>query len=313
MNLQNSSEEEEMNGFINGSHAIENDNPSENDLEKNNESLQGFKKENHGILGDGVFFYTALALFFLTLLTISIFLILLILKMDRNLSWSYMKISSFFDISLLSFLCLTNIIIAKNSNHFGNCLGKCFLTFCLNGLFIMLFLFGILLSLKLDTNLNWEYSIVFIPFYMIMGIIFAFICFSFPGLVDPSVKMYKEAILSPLHMFSFILTLVLVLLKLDGKLKLIYSKIFILEEIVFLVHFAIVLKFKPNDESKCNIFKSFLLALLFCVAFICFGLKSDDLIEAGWKITLIPFYLIYIVIIIQAIRIFYHWSTIKKS
>lgn len=310
MNPQHSSEEDEMNGFINGYHLKENDNPSENDLEKSNQS---FKKENTWVLGDGFFFYIIFALFFSTLLTFSIFLILLIFKIEGNLQWSYMKISSFFDAALLSFFCLTNIMIAKNSNHFGNCLGKCFLSFCLNGLFIMLFLLGILLSVKLDTDLNWEFSIVFIPFYMIMGLFFAFLCFSFPGLIDPSVKMYKEAILSLLHSFSFIVTLVLVLLKLDGKLKLIYSNIFIVEEIAFLAHFIVVLKFRPKDESKFHILKSFLFASLLCAAFICFGLKCDDLIGVDWKITLIPFYLIYIVIIIESIRIFLHWSSIKKS
>lgn len=286
--------EEERNGFLASYHAID------------NESLPELHVEIGALKPRKVTFcfYFSIAMYVLSIMSLTIFGTLLILKLDGDITWGFSKVMIFFDISMMGFLLLGNITVIKNSQIFNNFLGKCFLVFCLNNIIVMALIFGILLSLKLKGDIDWAYSVVFIPIYFIMSIIFIFICFIIPGLVDSAVKMYKEAIIISSQYFAGLLTVILVLFKIDENLKLYYLEIFILEEISLLVLLIIqIVKFRP-DNTKLLQIEDIGVILSFLTGFLVLGLKCDDFIEGAWKFVLIPFYLAYLCAVIKSYRIF---------
>ena len=294
--------EEEENGFLNGYHAVENE-PQRQD--------QIILQNNQNLEKNTFCFYLSIVLYLLILVNFTLFVFVLILKLDEDINWRFSKLSIAFYLGMFGSMLFGNILIIKNTRLFNNCLGKCFLQFCLNSAILMGICFGILLNLKLEAEINWEFRIVFVPLYMIMSIIFIFICFIFPGLVDSSVKMYKEAVFISSQYLACLLTMIILLFKLDQKIEIVYSEIFILEEIMLLLQFFSYFKFKA-DDSKYLIIENLVMHLSLLVGFICLGLKCDEILKAQWKFALIPFYFIFVGMIIKSIRIFLKIHKLNK-
>mmetsp|Transcript_33293 Transcript_33293/g.37819 ORF Transcript_33293/g.37819 Transcript_33293/m.37819 type:complete len:324 (-) Transcript_33293:469-1440(-) len=82
----------------------------------------------------------------------------------------------------------------------------------------LLIAFYLLLSLKVDQVWikDCSYAIVFIPIYTFLFISAFFICFIFPGLVDPSIRAYREACLLLTYYVSIIVSVFLLINKLDS-------------------------------------------------------------------------------------------------
>ncbi len=296
-------EEDEIHGFLNGYQAIENEpQPQDQIIIQNN---QKFEKNT-------LCFYLSIVLYLLIFVNFALFVIFLILKLDEDINWRFSKLLIAFYIGMLCTMLFGNILIIKNTRLFNNCLGKCFLQFVLNSTILMGICFGVLMNLKLEKEINWEYRIIFVPIYMIMSLFFIFICFIFPGLVDSSVKMYKEAVFISSQYLACLLTIIVLLFKIDQKIEIVFSEIFILEEIMFLLQFFSYLKFK-TDDSKLLIAENLIMNLSLLVGFICLGLKSDEIIEAQWKFALIPFYFVYVGLIIKTIRIFMKIHQLNKQ
>ena len=200
-NPNNSSDEDEMNGFMNsmnGYHTIENHQPPQEIIVNSNPNIANISNNEKKSL----YFYISLILYVSLIMNFSLFMIFLILKVDEDINWTSSKLAINFYLGMLSLMLLGNILILQNSKSFNNCLGECFLFFCLNSSLVLCMIFAILLSLKLEGSINWKYNAIFIPLYMIMSVLFLFSCFIFPGLIDSSVKMYKEAIVLLSQYFS---------------------------------------------------------------------------------------------------------------
>jgi len=318
MNTNSNTSEEEGNGLLSSYQAIENQRVPENPVQSPAQiSIQNpieipisdtTPPEKFSIC-----FFISISFYILTILSLFVFGALLILKLDEDITWSFLKVMVFFYFGMACLLLLANITVVKNSRLFTNFLGKCFLIFCLNSLIVMAICFGVLLTFRLKGDIEWSYSVIFIPIYFIMSIIFIFICFIIPGLVDSNVKMYKEAIIISSQYFACLLTVILVLFKIDENLKLYYFEIFILEEIMLLVLFVVqIVKFQ-NDASKYLQIENLGIIFALFAGFLLLGLKCDDVIEGAWKFVMIPFYLAYIGGIIKTYRIFNFLYQINNS
>lgn len=299
-------EEDEMNGFMNCYQAIDNEYqpdlplPIEINFQASNNQKATFC------------FYISMLLYISSILFFSIFLTFTIMKADGNLNWSYSNIIIYFYLSMVFLFLLGNLMIIKNSHLINNCLGKCFLHFCLNSLVLMVISFGLLINLKIEGTINWKFSIIFVPFYMIMSIAFLFICFILPGLIDSSIKMYKEVIVILSQYFSCLLTIILFLLKIDKNLKIYYSEIFILEEVMLLILACSSLKFR-NVEGKYIQIENLMINLGLIAGFVCLGLKCDEFISGKWRFVLIPFYFIFVGLIIKSFRFTFEYYKLNKS
>lgn len=288
--------DEERNGFINTYHPPENfpaSNFQENIMIVNEQNNKKIKFMD----------YIYAILFILGMVNFVLFLVLAILKMDKSIEWSNFQVSLNFHFSALSFFFLSNILICDNSKFFQNCFGKFFLMITVNLMFILLMSFMFFLTLKMDGIINWGYSQIFIPIYVIIILTFLFLCFIMPGLVNPEVKMYKEAIVGTLHYISGVIIFTLVFLKLDGKTNSDYSIIFIIEEIILVIHFIMNYKYQ-NDMKLLYKIENFALILFFLISFVLVGIKLDDVFQERWIFVAIPVYCICILFIIKSVRAF---------
>lgn len=206
----------------------------------------------------------------------------------------------------LLFLIFANLLFNKLIGHPYNnstALGKFFLYFTHNSIFIFLFLFALLLIFKIEDFISLKYVFVFIPIDLIFAIMFLFICFIFPGLLDKNIAMYQEAFLLIAYYFITLITVIFTTIKLDGAIKWEYYKFFLGELTLIGLHFFLVVKniFSNKENLENEIVKLVFLILLF-FSLLLPVLKIDEELDLSWKFALIPIDLIIIYIIFQGFK-----------
>lgn len=238
-----------------------------------------------------------------------VFLVLMTLKLDK-----IMNFDNFFEIILpfFTFLLFGNLFCNKligyhnaNSNISG--LGTFMLYFTHNSFFIFIFLFVLLLSFKLNDLMSLNFSFIFIPLDMIFAIMFLFICFIFPGLMDKDNAMYQEAFLLIAYFCMTLITIIFLTVRLDSVIEWKYYEIFFGQFTLFLLHFLLNLKnmFTKKTSFDTEFFKlTFLVLVILGILFP--ALKADEILDFPWFLIFIPIYIMAALMIIQSSRyVFY--------
>jgi hypothetical protein len=212
----------------------------------------------------------------------------------------------FFNIPLQLFLLFFSI--SMNGSIYGivknyTNLGKFFILFTFNSLLILIMIFVIFLTLKLDQNLTGPYSLFFMPLYLTFITIFFFICFIFPGMIDKEIQMYKEAFLLTCYFIVYIIIVLLLALKLDQVLNLTYNQI--LSPFYGLIGIHLILTLSNIKNKKSLLARDAVLIIGLWLSVFALCSKQDQLVPWSWAVTMIfPEIFTFYVFIIGALRVF---------
>lgn len=243
-----------------------------------------------------------------------IFLVFITLKLDK-----FMDFDNFFEIILpfFAFLLFGDLLCNKligifNARSDVSSLGSFMLYFTHNSFFIFIFLFVLLLSFKLSDLMSLNFSFIFIPIDMIFAIMFLFVCFIFPGLMDKQNEMYQEAFLLVAYFCMTLITIIFLTVRLDSVIQWKYYEIFIGEFTLFVLHFLLILKHMITKKTNFDI-ELFKLA---CLVLVILGillpaLKVDEILDFSWFLIFIPIYVMTLFVVIQSSK--YVFSTLSYS
>ena len=160
--------------------------------------------------------------------------------------------------------------------------------FCVNIVSISLIVYLILICLKLNKNINTQFSIISIPLYILLGISFFYFVFIFPALIQS--RMYFEITVISNYLINLFFFLLMINYKCDSsKASIGYTSIFIPLWIAIGVHLLYVIY--SNIINEMSYFKHF---FFFCFvagslsATICLSLKLDSYSKIpDWTICLL--------------------------
>eukprot|EP01016_Furgasonia_blochmanni_P042058 TRINITY_DN5543_c0_g1_i3.p1 TRINITY_DN5543_c0_g1~~TRINITY_DN5543_c0_g1_i3.p1 ORF type:complete len:238 (+),score=49.11 TRINITY_DN5543_c0_g1_i3:65-778(+) len=136
--------------------------------------------------------------------------------------WLFVLSPVILALNLFNFM---TIYECHNSPENVEYLSKLFLTIFSGASTLLLTTFLVLLGLRIDGILTIQYNVLFIPLYIELIILFVFILFIVPGLIDSEHSMYREAIIIVLHYICFAAFIVMLGLKLDNSLELSYAHV----------------------------------------------------------------------------------------
>jgi len=235
------------------------------------------------------------ASFIFAIASLMAFLILLTMKLDQHIQFDNLIVVIPFLVFLMFAALLCNKMIGHPSNNFTG-LGKFFLYFTHNTCFFFIFIFVLILGFKLDDMISLKYSFIFIPLDLIFAIMFLFICFIFPGLLDKNIAMYQEAFMLSSYYFITLISVVLLTIRLDEVVHWSYYKLFIAELSLMTLHVCLIIKNlcsvnRGNLETEC-LKICLLVAMILGMLFPLF--KLDGIIDISWKLAFIPLYLLMI-------------------
>lgn len=224
-----------------------------------------------------------------------LFGLFLFLKMDEDIKWAYSFISIPFYIFLVSFgVCMSKILSHHSLNY--NELGRNVTLFTLVSNALLCGVFILIMMLKLDNVVNWDYTIAFIPMYIGLAIALFYICFIFPGLIDKDMKLYNEAFLVLLYFFGILVWIIMLHLKLDRFINWYSYKVFLVLFVVLGTHILLTIKNIFENENFLRSFQHFVFVLLITLCLIIIVLKMDGMIEKSWSISCLPMFLLSTVI-----------------
>lgn len=232
------------------------------------------------------------------------FLILMTLKLDQMIKLNNFKTF----LPFLSFLLFTNLVFNKMIGHPKNNftgLGKFFLYFTHNTCFLFIFLFIVLLALRIDESITLKYSFVFFPLDLIFAIVFLFICFIFPGLLDKNIAMYQEAFLVIAYYLLTLITMILLMARLDEIMKWDYYKLFIGELSLMFLHFCLIVKnLLTNKGQLTNELLKLTIIILIIFGILFPILKVDGFVDFSWKVGFIPIYMLVLLVSVVSSKSF---------
>ena len=243
---------------------------------------------------------------FLNLATLGLlaYFILTLAKIDGFLKvrfgWSFT--SFFIGFSLLSFcmgaLYFLNIEEKKILNP-----GRLVLKVSITGITLFFLAFIILLSLKLDHILKISYGHIFIPLFVLLGIVFCILCFLFPALIDKENNLLKETLLIVLYFVIITTECIIGCLKLENQFP---WKTTMILDLIYIPLFAQTC-FAIYDTFQNGIKKTYSswIFIIICAYILTLSiLKIDKVIKIPTGIILLPIGLLLITIQIVSGRFF---------
>ena len=232
------------------------------------------------------------------------FITFLTMRLDQMIEMNNLEIILPFLLFLIFTDLLGNKMIAHPSNNLTG-LGRFFLYFTHNTCCLFIFLFVLILGFRLDDNITLKFGFIFIPLDLIFAIMFLFICFIFPGLLDKNIAMYQEAFLISAYYLITLITVILLTVRLDEIIKWNYYKLFLPILIMMFMHWLLILKNLFNNRVSLELELLKLSTLLVIIVGIILPiLKCDGIVAIGWKVAFIPLYLLIIILAIQSSRSF---------
>jgi len=255
--------------------------------------------------------YLILILFF-TLLQIKFSV-----KNGEELRYYYFLLPAFsftlaFSFSLNYFLKLKQLIEEKeedelsNKNNRNYSMGNFLSYICLNFISFAICIFFVLLVLKLDNFLkDLSLSIVNIPLYISLGIVFFFFLFIFPAFLAN--KFYWGIILFTSYLVNIVVFLILLSIRIDQQTNLKYSKIFIP------IYLAIIIQIIYSIYRMFVGIKSLLLKILETIALLGFlgtaiyfsYIKDNEDITQRYNISIIALISVIIFSLEKIIGLYY--------
>ena len=136
----------------------------------------------------------------------------MVLNLDEILKLKFIYIFIPTMISIVICWSLVNPILRKMQIHN---VAKFFFLLITNSTALFLLLFSIFICLKIDGVLNWDYSIILTPLYILCFIYIAFACFIIPGLLDSEIGCYREAFIILGYLLIFMVNLLIFTLILE--------------------------------------------------------------------------------------------------
>lgn len=259
------------------------------------------KKEKKGKNYNSICFGLITITIIMIFCSLLIFTILLPLELDENINLnSYIIMMPLFISILLGFI-LGNKIIAHPIHNYLK-LAKFFLYFTLNSTLFLILLFSILIALKFEGILPINYATVFIPIFVVFFLIFVFISFILPGLLDKEIGMQKEAFLIICYFLIGLTTSIILCLRLDEITNWKYFNIFIGLFIIGSVHlFQNIIDLFKNKDKITFLNELILIFLFFGLVLIL--LKVDGILNINWKIIFITIYLLLVLIFAKSIKL----------
>ena len=241
--------------------------------------------------------------FFFALASLLSFLVMLTMKLDQNVQFDNLVVLIPFLVFLMFATLLCNKMIAHPSNNFTG-LGKFFLYFTHNTCFFFIFIFVLVLGFRLDEMISLKYSFIFIPLDLIFAIMFLFICFIFPGLLDKNIGMYQEAFMLSSYYFFTLLTIVFLTIRLDEVVHWSFYKIFIAELSLMTLHLILIIKniFGINRATAETELLKVCVLLMMILGMLLPLLKLDGFIDLSWKLAFIPLYLLMILVAVLSTK-----------
>lgn len=247
------------------------------------------------------------------LLFFTSYLILLILKLDHSLPitfiWSYLTIPSCLSIIFLCFSALYFISVeTKKILNPGKCILQTLVvmySFCIT-------IFVILLDLQLDESIHITYGVIFTPLFIILGLTMYLLCFLFPAIMEKKPRYLKEGTLMVMDFLLATAFIILLCLRLDGKINWKIHKIFGFLFALVTMHLMFMI-LEVRERGIKQILKDSI--LLFGIVFICtfISLHMNKTINVSWFIILSP---IIIAVLVSQYLVIKHLSdllTVKRD
>lgn len=119
----------------------------------------------------------------------------------------------------------SNLVKHSNGKILNIAIGNCLTYFTINFIALLICLFLVLLTLKLEQKLFIKLSILFIPLYVALGFIILYFIFIFPAFI--SHKYFWELVLFSSYLANSIVLIILLSMKIDNKASYSYFHIFI--------------------------------------------------------------------------------------
>ena len=228
-------------------------------------------------------------------LNIVLFGLFLFLKIDQDLNWTYSLTCLPLYILLACIgICLHGVISHPSLNYQD--LGKQLTLGTLDSNLILFSIFTLLITLKLDDLIRWDFTVIFIPLYIASAVTLFYICFIFPGLIDKEMKLYNEAFLLLLYFFGILVWIIMLQLKLDRFIHWYNFKVFLVLFIVLGTHILINIKNLFETENFMRSVQNFIFVVLLTFCFVIMVLKMDGMIDRSWSACCSPLFLLILLI-----------------
>lgn len=267
-------------------------------------SINGKTSKNH--------LFSSLSIFFILMwIFFAIFLIFFVLRLDKNISMSYIILFMplFFGVAL-SNICLNIYMREVTLNYLQ--LAKFFVLFTLNCVFLLLIAFLVLLVAKIEESLNLaNFSLVLVPIYIIYLITLVFLCFLFPGLLDKDLAMYREAFFITCYYLATLVTIIMLNLKIDWNIGFSYLGIFSGLFGVLVLQLAFQMK-DLVEYGFVNKIVEFCHVLVVLVFFVGLGLKFDGL-KVEWAFIATPAVFLFFYYLAYSTRVLIIFSKTERS
>lgn len=157
---------------------------------------------------------------------VTLFSILLCLQIEGQLDALWLTIFCPLFFAMVCMPIAITVAVSSGKRQLKT-LSKFMLLFASYGVSLNCLVFTILLSCKLDGFLNSTWALVFVPVWLGLSVYLIFVCFLCPGLVDPKAGMHRYACVMLTYFVILMLTSLLIVLKIDGELKIAWSLIFL--------------------------------------------------------------------------------------
>ena len=160
-------------------------------------------------------------------------------------------------------------------------------------------IFIVLLSLRLDNNFRGSYEALFAPLYVLAAVALCFLCFILPGLMHRDVRLYKETFLMIAYYTCGILAAVNISLKLDDNFDGKAIETIIPLMVAGALHLVLIVGRIVKDKGLAN-YKELLVVLFLHASIIMSAINFDFQEEeegkvVPWTIIFIPAYLLTLV------------------
>lgn len=246
------------------------------------------------------------------LLLISLILFLN-LKLEAVLSLSAKWLYSLIPLVLLLTSLTISVSFAINNpyRHMKN-LGKIMVTLLIFSVDVLVTVFNLLACLQADGVINIKHVTIFIPIFILIAVIFCFVCFITPGFLDTENRLYKEAALLLGYFFAVSSSIAFVSLRLDGLISWRWSSVFSPIFCVIGLHVIFLVKELTDKNSRFEYSEplTVLLGTTFLVlATIHLNLKSRYQSSPSWSVIFSP---IYILLTLGSIKALSLWIQRKK-
>lgn len=254
--------------------------------------------------------YTSLINYFrmISLFFFSMFLVLLTIKINsiHAVNWFHVFIPLI--LTLISSTVFLNcslsiqIMIDKFENNSEN-KGTLISLICLNLSSLLLLIYLILVPLKILGIMDKSFNLISLPVFFLIVIGLFYFIFILPALFY--LALYLEMVLISSYFISFIISFLLLGLKIDNNSEILFSYIFSPLYLSLGLH---IIYNSMRGESVFKIFISNLMFTLILMSLFLLGLKLDNLISISYLMIMLLYIIAYVIFAVERIYI-YHFQS----